>query len=138
MLPKITHTAQRAGKYDTVGEFTMHGTTNKNKQLLVTTIIKGLMDPATNVQVKVSAEYSSKFQYYEHIVPILKSIQQQNQLFDAWKGKLLYPWQFRVLRLLMNQSDRSLMWITDPAGNSGKSFLAKYLRIGGSCTILPF
>lgn len=39
----------------------------------------------------------------------------------------LRPWQVDVLRLLLEQDDRQVLWIVDYIGNTGKSFLSKYL-----------
>lgn len=39
----------------------------------------------------------------------------------------LRPWQLNVLNKLLEQDDRHVLWIVDYIGNTGKSFLSKYL-----------
>lgn len=49
----------------------------------------------------------------------------------------LRRWQHQVLQILkyFPQDDRQIMWILDPVGNSGKSYLSRYLRLYHSaCT----
>lgn len=47
-----------------------------------------------------------------------------------------YKWQSRVLELLKNQSDRSILWIYEAKGNTGKSSLVKYLAVHESAIVL--
>ena len=50
-----------------------------------------------------------------------------NKDFDEWKNYKLYPWQYKVLSLVMEQSPRKVLWVKDLRGDVGKSFLASYL-----------
>ena len=40
----------------------------------------------------------------------------------------LKEWQVRSLELLAAQSDREVLFVVDPVGNKGKTFLSKYIR----------
>ena len=40
----------------------------------------------------------------------------------------LYPWQRVALTMLKHQNDRQILWIVNEEGNTGKTFLCKYLR----------
>ena len=40
----------------------------------------------------------------------------------------LKPWPARSLDLLALQSEREVMFVVDPVGNKGKTFLAKFIR----------
>ena len=40
----------------------------------------------------------------------------------------LYPWQRVALTMVKHQNDRQILWIVDEEGNTGKTFLCKYLR----------
>ena len=40
----------------------------------------------------------------------------------------LHPWQRVALTMLKHQNDRQILWCVDEEGNTGKSFLCKYLR----------
>lgn len=49
-----------------------------------------------------------------------------------YNGVIWRPWQAEVIKLvedllLMNKSDRDIHWYWEPTGNTGKSFLTKYL-----------
>jgi len=73
--------------------------------------------------------YYFRYHYYDKIVPQLQRLKQRRLLFDEWKTKLLCAWQHRVLRRIMSQNDRSIIWVSDPVGNHGKTFFAKYLAV---------
>eukprot|EP00795_Rhopilema_esculentum_P004141 gene4141-20325_t len=62
-----------------------------------------------------------------------KSIKrQQNEeskerILDKFQNALLRPWQEEVLRLLRCQGPRRITFVVDETGNTGKTFLAKYI-----------
>ena len=51
----------------------------------------------------------------------------KERLCEKFKGAILRPWQSRVLVLLRSQGPRRITFIVDEDGNTGKTFLAKYL-----------
>jgi len=70
--------------------------------------------------------YSKNLEAYGNIVKkenIIKDL--KNEFEDA----KLHQWQEKVLELLNNQDKRKLLWIYDDKGNSGKTWLAKYLVV---------
>lgn len=131
----------KGGHFDFIGDFSREqsgktAATTKNIPMPVPLILRGLLNPVTAAQTKVSKEFSDKFNYYNYAVPFLTDIKERNELYDQWQNKLLYLWQFTVLRKLMGQNDREILWICDPEGNNGKSFLAHYLHALYDFTIL--
>jgi len=42
-------------------------------------------------------------------------------------GKHLYRWQRVVFNLIMDQEERTILFVVDPTGNRGKTFLAQYM-----------
>ena len=40
---------------------------------------------------------------------------------------VLKPWQTKAIKKLLSQDDRKVLWVIDPIGNTGKSFLSKWL-----------
>lgn len=53
--------------------------------------------------------------------------------YQAIKWK---PWQQEILDLIKTEpDDRTIHWVFDPKGNSGKSFLCKYLLMTEECII---
>lgn len=48
----------------------------------------------------------------------------------------LKEWQKTCVTLLKNQTDRKVLWIVDREGNSGKSWLCKYLYDTEDCNLL--
>ena len=72
----------------------------------IPTILRGLMD--------------------DRIAPQIK----ENLLrFETWREKKLKLWQMKVLEMVLNQTDREVLWIVDVVGNKGKTFLSKYLAV---------
>lgn len=92
-------------------------------------IVQGLLNKKTETQTKLSKEYFDKSTCFEKVTSRIKQIQQDNALFTLWSPRLLRPWQFTCLEMLMSQDDRSILWIIDVTGNFGKSFLSHYLSI---------
>ena len=54
--------------------------------------------------------------------------QQQEEQRQLYVNARLRPWQKRVVELLSWQNDHQMLFISDPKGNTRKTFLAKYLR----------
>ena len=48
----------------------------------------------------------------------------------------LYPWQRVALTMLKHQNDRQISWIIDEEGNTGKTFICKYLRDNRNTIVL--
>lgn len=122
----------KSGRFDTIGNFSVEMQRASSVALPVSVMLKGLLNQPTSLQAKVSNEYSNKFQYYQYMVPLLENVASRWKQYDSWKVKLLYPWQYTVLRSVMTQNDREVLWICDPQGNHGKTFLGilgRYLQI---------
>lgn len=47
--------------------------------------------------------------------------------YTAWDEIELYRWQKLVIKKLLAQNERQVIWISDEVGNHGKTTLAKYL-----------
>ena len=66
-----------------------------------------------------------------------KTEEHQAEEIMLFEDTVLQPWQRLARRLLLDQSDRTVLWIYDPLGDTGKSYLAKYLKATlPSCILL--
>ena len=74
-----------------------------------------------------SKEYAEKHWYFVKIKKSLAIVQQQHRLFDRYKVKKLFHWQYQCLTLIKEQGDREVLWIVDGEENSGKTFFGQYL-----------
>ena len=127
----------KSGIFKTIGNF--------NKEIAVISssaapsigmVMRGLLDKKLRDQVLVSKQYSEKMQFFDKACNRIQTIRQKAEFYKSWSQKLLYPWQFQALRLIMEQDSRQVMWVYDPAGNNGKSFLAFFLSICYGFTML--
>lgn len=75
-----------------------------------------------------------RFEAYFEQFKIDERQSEQIEMFDNTK---LRPWQKVCKRLLLEQGERTVMWIYDPIGDNGKTFLAKYCKATlPSCILL--
>lgn len=67
--------------------------------------------------------------FTEHgMIPLKEKIKQK--LLNKYKTVVWKPWQQKVLDIIDEEPDsRTINWIYDKIGNSGKSFLTKYLAL---------
>jgi len=125
----------KSGRYDLVGNFSreMNGENTGNapgpRPASVPHVIAGLLDSELSPQVSVSKEYADRHAFYDKAVNLVSNLKVRNKLFDQWKEFKLRMWQFEVLELALAQNDRKILWVTDPDGNHGKSYLARYMNI---------
>lgn len=123
----------KGGNYDAIGDFSAEeaglvgGDTTGCAS--VPMVISGLLNEKCALQVKVSKEYALRHVYYDKVTPLIKNIIRQNKLFDEWKQKKLFMWQYKVFTMLLTQPKRKILWLSDPIGNNGKTFLANYLSV---------
>lgn len=68
--------------------------------------------------------YRKSFNAYRKICENKKIL---NAIREEMKDVKLKPWQDKAISKLMNQDDRKVLWVIDPIGNTGKSFLSKWL-----------
>lgn len=80
--------------------------------------------PYCNLPPFLKREFREKF--YEH-----RSHFDESDCKRSCPEDKLMKWQQKVITILENkpQDDRQIMWVIDFEGNSGKSYLAKYLRL---------
>lgn len=116
--------------YQMLGDWTkeIEGSNGISSDASVGMIVKGLISKHAPV-VRVSKEYSRKFAYFERTAKMVKQIKMKHQLFTEWDSRKLYSWQFQAFQRLMNQNQRSVLWICDAVGNVGKTFFALYLNV---------
>lgn len=82
---------------------------------------------------KANYEYCSKDGNYETNMPedITK------QMLNEYKGVIWKGWQQEIIDLVATKPDsRTIQWIVDPIGNSGKTYLTKYLCLKDKQVIL--
>lgn len=93
---------------------------------------KAKQGTSINQLFKEDPEYTIKnIDKLKHVINLA-----QEEQGDSWMKSTygkdqvnLKPWQQRALDRLFNQTDRQILWCWDNTGNSGKSFLAKYLYV---------
>ena len=120
----------KGGIFDTIGDFSKDSfSVQSTGKLSQVSVVKALLNDETRLQIKVSKEYSDKFQYFDKVANELKDSSDKRSFFDTYKKQKLYPWQYKVLKMLAEQGDRRILWIVDEVGNSGKSFLSRYMRV---------
>lgn len=81
---------------------------------------------------KHNIEYCGKSgNYVTNIVQKVDMVEQlRNEAKKEYDGVVWKPWQQEVLDLLKTKPDsRTINWYWEPTGNSGKSFLCKYIDL---------
>jgi len=58
----------------------------------------------------------------------LERVVKRHRARDQFMETHLRPWQQQTLDLLLTQSDREVLWVCDPVGNSGKTILSNVLE----------
>ena len=91
-------------------------------------IIKGLLSDYAP-QVKCSKEYMLRNKAYDEAAGMVSSIRSQHRAFNDLKNCKLSNWQFDIFKELINQPDRIVLWVCDKVGNTGKTFICKFLRV---------
>jgi len=129
----------KGGVFDCVGDFSdvlKKTRGNRSRPASVPLILRGLMDPMKKHQIVASKEYAEKFLYYEKTRSYFSKLKDSISYFDKWKSFALFPWQHTILKMIIKQSDREVLWVVDHVGNTGKSFLANVLNIMYGFTLL--
>jgi len=85
------------------------------------------MNPATRPQTMLCKKYSEQHVYLEKVVSMLCGLEAKVREYEEKKIVLLSQWQFKVLKKTMQQGPRTILWVVDPEGNRGKSFLATFM-----------
>ncbi len=84
-----------------------------------------------NTDMEIQETHLESYVKYYKAVDRLRTnvIQEKNkiELSKEFSKVILKEWQLNALNILNNQDSRKILWITDEVGNSGKTFLAKYL-----------
>ena len=121
----------KSGNFDLIGDFSREqGTSGGIKRpASVSLVLRGLLNPKTAPQVRVSKEYADRHLFFDKAYSYVASLTSAHSLFQEWRHKKLYIWQYKVLKMLHEQGDRRVLWVVDLDGNHGKSFLASYLSI---------
>lgn len=82
---------------------------------------------------EILAEYPGQWYRYRKSFKAHAGIVENDDIMQKLQGDLtdakLKPWQEKALAKLQAQDDRKVLWVVDPAGNTGKSFLAKWLNV---------
>lgn len=113
------------------GIFWEHGTYPKSKgertdiQAFFNAVQRGADDTI------LAAEYPREFAKYHNAATKLrtarKHVANKEKVKLAFTAKPLRKWQRHALNLLEKQDDRKVLWIHDPTGNLGKSFLGNWM-----------
>ena len=98
-------------RFETLGDFSKEeaGICDRNPNIsTVPEILRGLLVPQLVPQIKVSKEYSDKWQYFDRTSNYLCNLQASITLFEQYSTKKFYPWQYAVLSMIMEQDDRKV------------------------------
>ncbi len=78
-------------------------------------------------------EFPAMYAKYPKFVKTVRDVdadaKEKKKLKVQFEESKLFDWQKGILRKLDEQDDRKVMWVYDLEGNSGKTWLAKYLMI---------
>lgn len=71
--------------------------------------------------------------YHSHRAMALHEKEVKKEIYEAklkeeMEHVVLREWQKDILERIHNQTDRQVLWVVDTVGNTGKSFLSKYLH----------
>ena len=123
----------KGGKFETIGDFSKEiselGENAPTRPLSISLVVKGLLNPVTETQIKYRKSTQSDILFFDKIASMLQRLQEKHRLFSEWNTKLLYPWQDQCLVHVMRQGPREVLWVVGKEGNDGKSFLANVLHI---------
>lgn len=107
-----------------LGQISHQGQRNDLNQL-ATEIIEG-KDPSTLLQ-----DYPTQFiRYGKSIKAFSQAISDEKAnlaLQEEYKGFIPNPFQLRILDALDQQTKRQILYVYDPIGNTGKTYLSRYL-----------
>lgn len=108
--------------------------------------VKKLLGDACHIETtrssfKINVLYCSKEGDYE--TNIVSDILQNDpisltkkRLNEQYKNTVWKAWQFEILKIINNKPDnRKIHWFWEPKGNTGKSFLTKYIALNYSVII---
>jgi hypothetical protein len=122
----------KEGNFELIGDFSKESGVEGDKMHRppsIPMILSALADPVMAVQVKVYKGYADRALYFDRTSAVLSRVSDDLKWFAIWKHRFLYPWQFTILKMVMNQPKREVLWVCDTTGNSGKTFLAHYLSV---------
>ena len=121
----------KSGNFDVIGDISLEQqqqrtTSGIKRPASVALVLQGLINPKTAPQVRVSKEYADCHLFFDNAYSYVTSLMSAHSLFQEWRHKKLYIWQYKVLKMLHEQGDRRVLWIEDLDGNhvKGSSTLA--------------
>lgn len=88
--------------------------------------------------VDTNFAYAAKYgKFIKEQVAVQRMAAGKNSLLAEYEGVSWKPWQQDVLNVIAGTPDpRKIHWIWEPTGNVGKSFLAKYIMLTSSATLM--
>lgn len=102
--------------------------------------IKNLIKQGHTYQQIVEADFGYAAKYGKFIkeqVAAQRMAAGKSSLLAEYEGVSWKPWQQDVLSVIEGTPDpRKIHWIWEPTGNVGKSFLAKYIMLTSSATLM--
>ena len=100
-------------------------------------LIQQRLDGVTPIQIAAGDDVVLYFRYQKQIEKTVADYQQaQNvaELKATYESTTWRVWQLRLIEELQKPADpRKVIWYVDDVGNSGKTFLTKYLLTEGKC-----
>ncbi len=115
---------QKDNEYYKWGEYASQGARTD-----LETIYKRIEDGLT--ELEISREFPLEHAKFHKAFRRKIKLEQDDQALDKLKSGFadanLKTWQQIALNELLAQNEREILWIVDPEGNKGKTFLGKYL-----------
>lgn len=134
---------QKDGDFWQGGQFddTIRGTKEKSQgQRKDHDAVKELIKSGKSYQeiVDTNFAYAAKYgKFIKEQVAVQRMAAGKSSLLAEYEGVSWKPWQQDVLNVIAGTPDpRKIHWIWEPTGNVGKSFLAKYIMLTSSATLM--
>ncbi len=115
---------QKDNKYTSWGEFTKQGF-RTDIHIIYNKIEEGMKE--LEISRIYPLEHAKFHKAFVRKISLENDFHAKESLKSEFKNIKLREWQKLALEILLKQSNRMVLWIVDPTGNAGKTYLGKYL-----------
>ncbi len=124
---------KKDGKWKEWGSISQWGGARRPKtaDLAIQSVKDGLTD------IEMIEDDPSTFKQNQRLIgtyrKLIKEREGQQFLKEEFLNLELNPFQRKIMSMLSAQTERQLLWVHDPDGNTGKTWLSKHLLALGGC-----